>query len=280
MIYTLWQGFRNNGKNMAAAKQMPDIAISWPNVSISDKHLKAFCRICGSRVSDSRKSFNVPFLYPFTFAYPCMLRLVSQPSFPFSMFKMLHVRSETTGYRHIENDDVLEISCATSDQRVLSKGIEFDMKTIVMAGREKVWENTSTFFVRKKTEVEELSYHPPRLMNMDHPETIGKWHLPAKDRFRFAKISGDSNGIHYNKWYAKMLGFKRDYAQPLRVAAKCMEYLPLPINNETIRLNLHYKGPVYYDKELILKYQEKESGHRFDLFCEENPRPCISGRII
>ncbi len=275
MIYTLWQGFNNNTKGDSAEKKMPDIAISWSGVSINKKHLKTFCRICGIK-----EDFKVPFLYPFIFAYPCMLRLVSQTCFPFPMFKILHVRSETTGYRPIDMDDSLEITCTSSDQRFLAKGVEFDLQTTIMSKGEKVWENISTFYVRTKTKLKEVATTPPRLMPMDRPETIGKWHLPAKDRFRFARISGDSNGIHYNKWYAKMFGFKRDYAQPLRVTAKCMSYLPLSFNNETIRLNLHYKGPVYYNSDLILNYQEKESGHRFDLFCEGNPKPCICGMVL
>lgn len=274
MVYTIWQGLRNTGKNSSPEKHIPNLSIAWPGVCISPKHLQAFCRIC-----DIPIDFPMPFLYPFTFAYPCMLRLVSQSVFPFSMFKMLHVRSQTTVYRPMSENDLLNITCTTSDQRQLIKGIEFDLQTCIRVHRETVWENTSTFFVRKKADVKESAFKPRRLTNIDHAEIIDKWYLPAKDRFGFARISGDSNGIHYSKRYAKMLGFQRDYAQPLRVAAKCIETLPRSMDHELIRLHLHYKGPVYYNNELTLKYQETEEGQRFDLFCEGNRKPCIRGMM-
>jgi len=35
--------------------------------------------------------------------------------------------------------------------------------------------------------------------------------LAGQDRFKFARISGDSNGIHYGSFYARMMGFKRGF---------------------------------------------------------------------
>jgi len=274
MIFSLWQGIKNNGKNMGAENQMPAITLCWPDAFIDKKRLHDFCRIC-----DIAENKEIPVLYPFVFAYPCMLRMVSLPDFPFSMFKMLHVRSETIGYRPIQINDRFEVSCNTSDRRTVEKGIEFDLKTSLLVDHETIWENTSTFFFRKKTDENSPAFKPPRLINMEQAETIGQWYLPAKDRFRFARISGDSNGIHYSKPYAKMLGFQRDYAQPLRVAAKCVELLPVSFSRETVRLNLYYKGPVYYNSELTLNHQEIKGAHRFDLFCEGNHKPCIRGKI-
>ena len=105
------------------------------------------------------------------------------------------------------------------------------------------------------------------------------WHLAPQERFKFARISGDTNGIHFCKPYAKLFGFKRDFAQPIRVIAKCIDALQELDTTGPQYLNFFLKGPVYYGNDLTMKFVKNTNNVRFDLYSENNERPCITGRL-
>jgi hypothetical protein len=56
---------------------------------------------------------------------------------------------------------------------------------------------------------------------------MGKCRYPSDHLNEIIEIrgtgTGDSNGIHYNTKYARMLGFERDFAQPMFVLPKTLE---------------------------------------------------------
>jgi hypothetical protein len=167
---------------------------------------------------------------------------------------------------------------------------EILIKLTTLCG-ENVWENITTYFYPP--------YSAPILDSIDDAPIIKEWYSPAKDRFRFARISGDSNGIHYGSFYARMMGFKRDFAQPIRIVAQCVSSLPtntsgirgwleevvancfepLPATETvgSMRLDFFLKGPVYYESTLTLKNIQTKNGNRFDLYCSGNDKPVICG---
>jgi len=273
MCYTLFKGLRRGINRRPGDQQLPDIRITWPEIKISPKHLQAFCRICDIQVEKT-----LPSLYPFSLAYPCMLRLIGQASFPFPMFKVLNTRTHTVMYQAISPDRALSVAVTTGACRRVRKGIEFDLHTGVRAGDDLLWENSSTFFVRGKSVNESVVENEDRMPALTGGDTIGAWYLPAKKRFQFGRLSGDSNGLHYNAWYARLSGFERDFAQPIRVASKCIDMAQSPMHMPLV-LDLRYKGPVYYDHQLSLSSQSVDDIHRFDLYCQGNPRPCICGQM-
>ncbi|MEJ2717618.1 MAG: hypothetical protein P8182_10835, partial [Deltaproteobacteria bacterium] len=49
--------------------------------------------------------------------------------------------------------------------------------------------------------------------------------------------------------------------------------------DEPVRLDVALKGPVYYGSNVTMNYADMGTSHRFDLYCEDNPRPCLSGSL-
>jgi hypothetical protein len=74
-----------------------------------------------------------------------------------------------------------------------------------------------------------------------------------------------------------MLGFQRDFAQPIRVVAKCVDCLPERNVEKPLRLDFALKGPVYYESNLILRSLTTHNISRFDLYRETNDKPCSCG---
>ena len=273
-IYTLWQAFRSRKSRFEAAEEMPVIHARRAGLRIEHRHLKAFYEICHVG--------PLPFLhilYPLTLCYPYMMRILCRREMPFSLFKVLNTRTSITMFRAIRPDEVFDIDCYNAPVRIVSKGLEADIISEVRAGDEKVWQNITTYFLRGRFGQGEKSYTPLRLALIANAPVIKEWYLPAKDRFRFARVSGDTNGLHYGALYARMQGFKRDFAQPIRIVAECVSSLPGVEMGKPLLLDFFLKGPVYYESTLVLKNKKIGKKNRFDLYCAGNAKPCISGEL-
>lgn len=273
-IYTLWQAFRWRKSRFTSDEEVPVIHASRSSLRITERHLRDFYEICRLR--------PLPFLhilYPLTLCYPYMMRILCRREMPFSLFKVLNTRTNITMFRAIRPDERIDIDCHNAPVRIISKGLEVDIVSEVRVGREKVWQNITTYFLRGGFGQGEKSYTPLRLAPIADAPVIKEWYLPAKDRFRFARVSGDTNGLHYGSFYARMQGFKRDFAQPIRIVAECVSSLPDLGMERALHLDFFLKGPVYYENTLVLKNKKIGKKNRFDLYCAGNAKPCISGEL-
>ncbi len=195
------------------------------------------------------------------------------------MFKMLTIRNSITRYRPIRLDEKLDVISRITGQHFVPKGMEFYIQSLLKVKGELVWENESTLYVPGKSQKELDEYTPPRFEQIPNADVFASWYFSAKDRFRFARVMGDSNGIHYSTKYAQLFGFKRDFAQPIRIASKCLDFMLDGTENLPHKIDLMFKGPVYYESELTMKSAIIDSNHRFDLYCQGNERPCICGNL-
>jgi len=293
-MYTLWKAFRSRKNSYSPGVEYPVIHSLRPGFIINKVHLKAFYEIC-----DIKQFNSLHMLYPFTLVYPYIMRVLCSKEMPVSLFKVLNTHNSITMHRRIRPDERLDIDCHNCAPRIVPKGLEIDVKSVVSSGGESVWENITTYFYPGKFGTADASYSAPILDSIDDTPIRKEWYLPAKDRFRFARISGDSNGIHYGSFYARMMGFKRDFAQPIRVVAQCVSSLPtntsdsrgwleevvancfepLPATETAgpMQLDFSLKGPVYYESTLTLKNIQTKNGNRFDLYCSGNDKPVICG---
>jgi hypothetical protein len=273
-VYTLWQAFRSRKSRFTSAEKVPVIHASRSSLRITERHLRDFYEICHLSA--------LPFLhilYPLTLCYPYMMRILCRREMPFSLFKILNTRTSITMFRGIRSEEVFDIDCYNAPVRIISKGLEADIVSEVRVGGEKVWQNITTYFLRGGFGQGEKSYTLPRLAPIVDAPVIKEWYLPAEDRFRFARVSGDTNGLHYGALYARMQGFKRDFAQPIRIVAECVSSLPDLGMEKALRLDFFLKGPVYYESTLVLKNKKIGNMNRFDLYCAGNTKPCISGEL-
>ncbi len=273
-ITTLVQAFRIRKRKLDSEKTLARINASAKNLSVNKQHLKEFNRIC-----QIENNSELQILYPFTLAYSYIMRILCRKEMPFSLFNVLNTRNSIRQYRSIGVDEVFDIECHNSDLRFVEKGFEVDIDSAMLINGETVWEKTTTYLIRMRHKDNVDYYIPPNIQSIGNVEEIDTWYLKAEDSFRFARISGDTNGIHYGKWCAKSFGFKRDFAQPIRIAAKCVDSIKIKKMTFPAKLEFFLKGPVYYDNELVMKSTHEVDAHRFDLYCGTNVRPCIIGSL-
>jgi len=164
----------------------------------------------------------------------------------------------------------------TGATRIVPKGFEMDVRSVVQANQETVWESVHTFYYRGNFGAAEPQ--PSELAAPQEPQLLGSWYLPNGVGFRFAGISGDSNGIHYSKWYARIMGFDRALAQPILVLTRSLSCLELA-DRGSFQLDAFLKGPVYYKSNVYLRGTAGGGATRFDVYCEDNPRPSLCCQI-
>jgi hypothetical protein len=255
--------------------RVPKIRAVWEDVKIDSDHLKDFGEVCGL---SPHGEFLYP-LYPLTLIYPLVLRVLGHKKAPLSVFRMLNTRLEVTSHRRIGVHEPLRVVSETGPLRIVPKGLELDLASMVQADHETVWESIHTFYYRGKFgEGRPSSLDHPELPPISEPKTLASWYLPDGIGFRFARISGDANGIHYSSSYARLHGFRRDFAQPLLILSKSLSCFS-DFDPSGFRLLALFKGPVYYKSNVSLKGVSSGEEIRFDIYCEDNPRPSLSCRL-
>jgi hypothetical protein len=255
--------------------RVPKIRAVWEEVKIDPDHLKDFGEVCGL-ASHGQSLYP---LYPLTLIYPLVLRVLGYRKAPLSVFRMLNTKLQVTSHRRIGVHEPLRIISETGSLRIVPKGLELDLTSSVQADHETVWESLHTFYYRGKFgEGNSSHFDQPELPPISEPKTLASWYLPDGIGFRFARISGDSNGIHYSSSYARLYGFKRDFAQPLLTLSKSLSCFSDFDPSRFLLLAL-FKGPVYYKSNAYLKGLPTEEGIRFDIYCEDNPKPSLSCQL-
>lgn len=257
-----------------AEKPFPNITAQWKGVTVEKKHLITFNRLCG--INDSAK---LPLIYPFTLIYPLLQRILAHKEAPLTIFRTLNSRIQVLQHRRIGIDETLDIRCALVRHRIREKGLEIDIASVIEAAGEPVWENIQTYYYRGQFGAADAAYEPPEFEPIPEADLVAAWFLTAGVGLSFAAVSGDGNGIHYSKMYARIFGFERDFAQPLLVLAGSVERLLNADYDKAVSLDVSLKGPFYYERNIMLKKASIKDATRFDIYSEGNPRPCIEGKL-
>ena len=271
-LKTLWQAWKSQKHTYKPGQTVPNIELSGTKISIDPKHWAAFNQICGDQNTE-----HVSLLYPFTIVYPYILRVLSHKDIPLSIFRSLNTRNQLTMAQPIDINDTLDVRIRLSNYRVVEKGIEVDATASIYKNNGLAWENVLTYYYRGNYGEADDSNKPPRPDPVQNGQVSAQFRIKAKNGFRFARLTGDTNGIHYNSLYARMLGFKGAFSQPIRVVSKCLQNLPINGLKMPARLELFYKGPIYYNHLLTLKHVSQNKSFRFDLYSEGDDRPSICG---
>jgi hypothetical protein len=136
-------------------------------------------------------------------------------------------------------------------------------------------ESVITFFYRGRfgTPSNVPAPQPPDLS--DAP-VVSQFRTNAGGGWTFSGLTGDYNGIHIWRPYARRLGFRAAFLHPQRAAGMCLARLPA-LKCEAQKLDLWIKGPVFYSQDVNLSAIQTATEIRFGLALAGDPRFAISG---
>ena len=255
----------------------PAIRITRRNLRFGKEHLDEFVRLCRWRPSP-----RMPLMYPLMLLFHYHLGIFAHPAFPCSLRQLLGYRNHVVQRRHIAVDELLDLDVRTIGQRVLPKGVEFDFYSTLASGGKAVWESVHVYYLRGAYGGSDMRVPAAEFEALGNVDFETRWDAPTDGKWKFAKFCGDFNPAHYYAPWARLLGFRRDFSHTQRIVADCLRRLPQKTevtDSESLRLDVAYKGPVYYGSPLTMKTAVQRDGYRFDLYCGEIEKPAIPGRL-
>lgn len=257
---------------LPSAGGFPAVRVSWRRHRIAPRHLAAFLQLTG--LSADR---GLPLLYPHVFGFPLQMVILTHRVFPLPLWRALQIRNHLLQHRPIAADAVLDLEARVAGQRILERGAEVDLHTAVRSEKELLWEGLTTFYYRGR--FGEAGVASPLARAPDAgDEVVARWHTSSGAGWRFGRLTGDYNGIHWSRWYARMFGFRRAFHHPQLVLGQCMARLPSYDSEPARRLDAWLKGPVYYDSDVRLRATTHRDGVTFALNVDDEERPAILGR--
>lgn len=261
-------------RRMFQLAEIPCFVTARQGIRVRQKQLTAYREVCGSPKDD-----YVPILYPYILTSGMQTHLLSQYRFPLRIFSLVHERNQIIQYRPIEIRQTLDAICQVGHYHMIENGLKFDMEVDVYANGELVWKTISTYLCRGHFKDADPNAPRPSLAEIATPNETIEWSVPKNVGRRYARITGDYNPIHVSSLVAKLFGFPRSIVHGMWLAGVCATRLTGPLLTYPATYDVLFKGPVFPGSNVRVLIKEVKHECRFDLYCDDNPSPCLCGLI-
>lgn len=255
---------------------LPEISLTRYDVPIDRDHVAAYSHVCGFGLKET-----VPLTYPHMLAFGLHMAIMTDAAFPFPAIGTVHLENSITQHRPIAASESLQVTARPQALRAHPKGRVFDIVTQVHSAGELVWEETSTFLRRGRSEkgAEDTG------MQLETVPSSGiEWRLAGDLGRRYAAVSGDHNPIHLYGLTAKAFGFPRQIAHGMWSKARCVAMLE-PRMPDAVRVDVAFKKPILLPSTVAFgsRALPREAGNRnqdwaFSLTSPKNGAAHLVGR--
>jgi acyl dehydratase len=254
---------------------LPQLTLTRHDVSIDRGHVAAYSQVCGFGLKET-----VPLTYPHMLAFPLHMAIMTDGDFPFPAIGTVHLENSITQHRPVSASESLQVTARPERLRDHAKGKVFDIATEVHSAGELVWEETSTFLRRGRSDGGAADSG----MQLDEVPASGiEWRLGADLGRRYAAVSGDHNPIHLYGVTAKAFGFPRQIAHGMWSKARCVAMLE-PRLPDAVRVDVAFKKPILLPSTVAFGSRNLpgQAGGRgdwaFSLTGPKNAAPHLLGR--
>ncbi len=250
----------------------PRIVQRWSGIRIDPNHLAAFRSATGL---ENEESISV--LYPHVLGFRLQMALVTHPAFPLPIWSALQIRNRLRRHRRIDAHATLELETSTGTHRLVEKGVEVDVASLLTQGSDCCWESEITYFYRGRFGAGATEVPSAAAPDLSRAPEVARFQMPRSGGWRFGGLTGDYNGIHWWPWYARRLGFRTAFPHAQRVAGMCLARLRGP-QSDTQTLELWIKGPLFYGSTVALKAATNDQSVEFALSLDGDQRAALLGR--
>jgi acyl dehydratase len=252
-------------------REIPDLVLSLPSVSVARDRLAAYDRVCGFSLSDT-----LPPTYVHILAFPLHLALMSDPSFPFPAIGLVHIANEITQHRRVDAAENLSLTVAPAALEPHRRGRQFSLRTHARVGAEVVWEEVST--ILKRGGGSAGAPGPSARSSGGELPATATWKLRGDLGRRYASVSGDINPIHMHALSAKLFGFQSAIAHGMWTKARCLAALEgrLP---EAFTVAVSFRRPIVLPATVAFAETLVDGGVRFGVRDARKGTPHLEGSV-
>ncbi|MGW6519955.1 MaoC family dehydratase [Streptomyces sp. NPDC054962] len=235
-----------------------------PDLRVDLARLAAYERVCGFPTGED----SLPLTYPHVLGFPLAMRIMSGRGFPLPLLGLVHTSIEITRHTTLAATGSYELTVHVERLAAHRRGTEAVVVTELRDGGTVVWESTSTYLARHRTEAAPAAREP----EPDPLPVLDEWRLAADVGRRYGAASGDRNPIHLHPLTARLFGFPRAIAHGMWTVARCLAAHGTP---QAVRVRAEFRTPVLLPGTVTFA----ADGKRFELRGPGEPgRLHVSGR--
>ena len=290
----------------------PVLGARWSGVSLGNSGTDEFFRLTGMTPGPL-----ATLLYLHTAYFPLQFALLTHHRFPQPFWGSMQHRNHLLLHRPVDWGTPLTLESHLIGGRSLEKGVELELHNTAWVDsggrRTLVWESLVAYYYRGRVGVDSRALDSPSPLAVLPPVTPPQanafredaekrfvWAVPRTGDRAFARLTGDYNGTHINRWYARLMGFPSPFSHAQRVLGMSLARLPAQpgtpqnasvgsgpaadhdFDSGALRLDVWLKGPVYYHHPVRLQSAVAPEDHAatwFNLFLAGEGRPALRGRL-
>ncbi|MFE7928289.1 MaoC family dehydratase [Streptomyces sp. NPDC057456] len=245
-----------------------------PELRVDLDRLAAYERVCGFPTGED----SLPLTYPHVLGFPPAMRIMSGRGFPLPLLGLVHTSIEITRHTALAATGGYELTVHVERLAAHRRGTEAVVVTELRDGGAVVWESTSTYLARHRTETTPAPREPEAGPSSSTPApgplpVLDEWRLAADVGRRYGAASGDRNPIHLHPLTARLFGFPRAIAHGMWTVARCLAAHGTP---QAVRVRAEFRAPVPLPGTVAFA----ADGERFELRgTGEAGRVHVSGRV-
>ncbi|MFI5798320.1 MaoC family dehydratase [Streptomyces sp. NPDC051677] len=258
-----------------------------PGLRVDLSRLAAYERVCAFPTGED----SLPLTYPHVLGFPLAMSLMSRRDFPLPLLGLVHTSIGITRHTALPATGTYELTVYVDRLAPHRRGTEAVVVTELRNAGRVVWESTSTYLARHRTEAapaprETEAAPAPRETEAApaarEPEpgslpVLDEWRLAADVGRRYGAASGDRNPIHLHALTARLFGFRRAIAHGMWTVARCLAAHGTP---QAVHVRAQFRAPVPLPSTVTFM----ADGARFELRgtgdgAGEAARVHVSGRV-
>lgn len=277
-----WRGYRAallGGKKRpvagAPAPALPPLSLELAAQAPDPARLARYRALCG--FADAA---TVPITWPQVLAGSLHLALMAEPSFPFPILGLVHVRNSIAQERPLPAGAQLGLRVRAGEARAAKRGVEFDLHTEALLEGQPAWRAVTTVLAPAAAKggrgprPEAPPLRPARARQ-------SVWRVPEDQGRRYAAVSGDYNPIHLSALTARLFGFPRAIVHGMWSLAR----LAAELHGETVgrggpwRLDCAFKRPLLLPSSVVSAAAPEAGGLVFELADEASGALLLEGLL-
>lgn len=247
---------------------VPGLELAVGGVSVDQRHLADYDRVCGFRLTD-----RLPATYLHVLGFPLSLRLMTSPGFPIPLTGVVHVANRITVHRPVEVGERVDFHTYAENLRPHERGRQLDVVLVGSIGGEEVWRGVSTYLGKERGGARRDRGDRPA-----PPAASARWRVTPRVGTDYARVSGDHNPIHTSKLGARLFGFPRPIAHGMWSKARCLAALE-PRLPEAYTVDVAFKLPVPLPSTVAFSASPNGAGWDFALHSARDGRPHLTGSV-
>ncbi|MDH4248247.1 MAG: hypothetical protein OEW39_10560 [Deltaproteobacteria bacterium] len=254
------------------ARGFPHFQATWEEHRAGSFGLRTFLELTGLRLQDE----NLPSLYFHVLGFPLQFAVLTHWAYPIYTWRVRQVRNHLLLHRPLRVGTPVRMTSRVTDWRILDRRQEVDFYSRVDDEAGLVWESLNSYY--NPARGDRIHSPSPLAASPLPPEAlVERWRLPVGGGLRFGRLTGDFNGVHWWRLYARLLGSPFTFFHMQRVLGFCLARLPELPPGQPQRLDAWLKGPLPYGRDVGLYAAPNAEDGRFALRLEGDPRAAVVG---